>query len=508
MTYRIFGSVVLCILFFLLHIALVEYATDDAYIHFRIAENFLNSGSPYFNRGEAVMASSSPLWTIILTLFLVFSKATQLPWMVATFNSILMVLMVIASRDLVAKKFPSSRFLLELAAFAPIAVVLTASIQLMETPFAMLLVIGGFLCLPEKLIKAVLLFTVAMWVRIECIVFLLVCLLYIFKVKREMILKSLGCAVLVSLPVLFYMLYFFGTVVPNTVKAKKIIYSLSYTETVVLVALEYFGKLIFYSQGVATFIFGFVILASVLCYFFLVRKTIILENAVTGLILSGGLLVLAAYILQRVFIFPWYAPIYSLPIILGVLLAREGRYKIFHSTICMLVLLPGGVTLFLTMLAAAQLPEYFSEFESGAKVRQYRYVARRLYSACPDCSLMAAEIGGIGYEFKGHIYDAAGLAAPDALPHHERRAGKSAAMDGAIPASYAAEKSPQLILGLDVHLREILTSGLAEQYEVKKLPIFLKEDEPLIKAGEYLKSKHLNLLVHKDNREVLRELAF
>ena len=41
-------------------------AYDDAYIHLRIVRNFLQHGYAWFNPGERVMATSSPLWTALL----------------------------------------------------------------------------------------------------------------------------------------------------------------------------------------------------------------------------------------------------------------------------------------------------------------------------------------------------------------------------------------------------------------------------------------------------------
>lgn len=39
---------------------------DDAYIHLRIAQNLIRTGHPYFNPGDPVMVTSSPIWTIVL----------------------------------------------------------------------------------------------------------------------------------------------------------------------------------------------------------------------------------------------------------------------------------------------------------------------------------------------------------------------------------------------------------------------------------------------------------
>ena len=51
-----------------IHTGLSIWPFDDAFIHIRIAENLIDHGEPYFNPGEAVMASSSPVWTWCLAL--------------------------------------------------------------------------------------------------------------------------------------------------------------------------------------------------------------------------------------------------------------------------------------------------------------------------------------------------------------------------------------------------------------------------------------------------------
>ncbi len=41
-------------------------AADDSYIHLRIANHLMTTGHGYFNLGEKVMVTSSPVWTVLL----------------------------------------------------------------------------------------------------------------------------------------------------------------------------------------------------------------------------------------------------------------------------------------------------------------------------------------------------------------------------------------------------------------------------------------------------------
>jgi hypothetical protein len=43
-------------------------AADDSYIHLRIATHLMTTGHGYFNLGEKVMVTSSPVWTLLLGL--------------------------------------------------------------------------------------------------------------------------------------------------------------------------------------------------------------------------------------------------------------------------------------------------------------------------------------------------------------------------------------------------------------------------------------------------------
>ena len=42
-----------------IHIQLQQYAFDDAYIHFRVARNFVEIGAPYYNASDMLKVSTS-----------------------------------------------------------------------------------------------------------------------------------------------------------------------------------------------------------------------------------------------------------------------------------------------------------------------------------------------------------------------------------------------------------------------------------------------------------------
>jgi len=124
-----------------LHLGLHDYAFDDAYIHFRVAEQLLEQGAPYYNSGEAVMASSSPVWTLLLSaLFLVTGSSAGF---VAILNGVIAALgaltFVALARELTAGEL--GKPLCWAFALPYLSLIHFSSTGLMETALA-LLVLG------------------------------------------------------------------------------------------------------------------------------------------------------------------------------------------------------------------------------------------------------------------------------------------------------------------------------------------------------------------------------
>ena len=89
--------IILCLtgLLIALHVRLSQYAYDDAYIHFRVARNLFENGTPYFNPGEMVKVSTSSGWTIFLSLLYatarLFKIDTSFPLLVSIINAMITV---------------------------------------------------------------------------------------------------------------------------------------------------------------------------------------------------------------------------------------------------------------------------------------------------------------------------------------------------------------------------------------------------------------------------------
>ena len=80
----------LAILVFLFVVIRTAWISDDAYITFRVVENFLHGYGPVYNLGERVQAYTHPLWFFVISgvyavvngIFGRFFLAARLPWTV------------------------------------------------------------------------------------------------------------------------------------------------------------------------------------------------------------------------------------------------------------------------------------------------------------------------------------------------------------------------------------------------------------------------------------------
>ena len=205
---------------------LSRYAADDAYMHFRIAENFASLGRPYFNLDSPVMSTSSPLWTLLLTVLQLLSGWLTL--VVPHVNAVILGSIVwVYGRlgELLCGAEP--RWVGPFTGLLAAACVFGAGQQLMETPLAILFVGLGYLHYFQGRPMAFCFLTLAGLTRLECFAFLLIAAIENWSFRRVSLGRGLAASVLSAFPVAAWMLYSFGSLLPQTVVAKSAIYHLT-----------------------------------------------------------------------------------------------------------------------------------------------------------------------------------------------------------------------------------------------------------------------------------------
>lgn len=473
-----------------MHLFLYGNAGDDAYIHFRIARNLLNYGKPYFNLDERVMSSSSTGWTITLfLLFWVFGVSIKA---VACLNAIITTVTVFVYARIAQKLTGRNGIIYEIASVLVILpVIILPSIGLMETSAALLLAgIGLFLYLRKKSLSFLFL-SVSCFFRLELVILFFVMAGYNFYKKDIPIKKMLFFSFLGVGPFLIYNMYFFGTNIPQPVYAKSVVYSLNYREAINFaipgMLLNGRGKI---------YEFFLIVFFSVM---FLV-DAIKSQKKEILLLLSPGFLLLLAYVLKRVIVFGWYPPLFILPIFLSFLIIALNKKNMTIAAFLLLFLMPylnsGARYAYAAVFDRTAYPFY----REGAKVKKYIATAERLNQLYPGCNLMASEIGGLGYEYQGKIYDGVGLISKGALKYHplkvpeERRSG----LFGAIPPGYAEEVKPDIIVTYECFGEALLGSKVIESYFIFKEDNYLPDYMKFAKKEGHPEGKEFYILIKKD----------
>lgn len=513
------------VLLIFIHLRLRDYAFDDAYIHFRIADHLATLGAPDFNIGERINASSSPMWTILLAIsikiFSFLGIKDDLPATVSIWNSLFtwggaLVYTALLTRLAKPKAIPWLRgvfFILYILLLLP------ASIGLMETPLALLLVGFAFHLLLREKPAAFTLLAAAVFLRLELIVPLgLACLYGLTRMKLRFWVL-LAYTFLGLLPFLTYELYFYGTIIPSSILAKSVVYDISRIYVLGDIVCSMFAcsawemSTIFGAASalLTSFQFTFILLIVLLCFTaccYLLKKNrpavasgYEREIAFTGIFLLWGMGIAGAYLAARTFIFSWYVPLYTVPLTFAI--SRAVAFSQLHSFKMTLVLLAVPALLFNLLslpgeLAAAFVnPVYYSDFAMGARVRQYIDIGQSLYSLYPSATLLTSEIGGLGYGFKGTLLDGAGLVSPQALKFHPMKVPEERAngYTGGIPLPFIQATKPDLIVSYSAFIKPFFTSDTMKNYTYFQCPIFREDDLSRSNMTSLFGGKHLNVFI-------------
>jgi hypothetical protein len=489
-----------------LHTRLYQYAFDDAYIHFRVARNLIETGAPYFNPGEAVKVSTSSAWTLVLAALFWLARLshlqTQFPLLVAVANALVTLCGALVYTRLIEgisqQRLSLARrviFQLTYTAF-----VLPASIGLMETSFALLLAGWGLYAVMQNRPAGFAILCVAAYVRLELFVLLGLAGLFITLRKTMRARASLGGAAIGLAPLLAYDIAFFRTVVPQSIVAKGIVYSIDWYQPLIH-ALLYSLPAIPLNRGAWVLGFGIMLLLIVpLVLVAALRERTAAKGFWPLLFWLWGLLVVAGYVLGRAFVFDWYAPLYTVPFLIACSLcsiSTQGRRSIVLSGFLYILFMVSSVALTTAVYAIVRDPGVYSQFEPGARVRTYLKIGATLNDEYPTATLLTSEIGALGYSFEGRILDAAGLASPGALEYHPMRIpeDRSDGTIGAIPPGYVEAQSPDLIVSFDTFAQALMDDDVSRQYAYIRIPAYLADDAIYSRTGTIWGSRYVRVYV-------------
>jgi hypothetical protein len=469
---------------------LVSMAGDDAFIHRRIAFNYLHFGKPYFNVDQRVMATSSPLWTVLITaasaILPVANPVPFLEWfflLAGASGAYLLLRDGAETSNWLSLALPSFGFFLICISE------LTCAIDQMETPCAIALMLFGLLGVFRKKSWGMALLLLACFTRYECSLLFVATAGWLAFRRQWTRTAALACLSVFAIGV-GWMLVEFHTVIPNTMIAKSRLYRLSWRDTL---SFTITSKDIFLEY-----------LELGLIWWLNRRDRCHPIVTAAALLIGFGILLNIAYISQRALIFGWYLPLIFCPICVGILLMADSKHlrgalpavvlgftlilPFFHRAVMLVHAANYGIT--------QNYPDYFFP----ARVHEYERIGAALYSTCPSGILMTSEIGGLGWTFHGKILDGAGLASPEAIKYHPMPVPqeRSSGGNGEIPPGFVRERHPDLIVSYEGLGESAIPAARALGYVDYTYPALLPQEIGTLSAS--LASNAVHVMVAPDGR--------
>jgi hypothetical protein len=428
---------------------------DDAYIHARLAENIRLLGEPFFNEGARFKAGSSTGYIYLIAIFQKISEFNLIQSIryieaLTIFSSVMSMIWLSSSNKNLKKNL--------LIAFLALPSLLWAAYGGMETPiFCLMTIWAGIAISYKKSYLALFFISLATAFRFEGIALWL--LLFIFLFFREN--KKIHFLILCSTPVFLLMIfeYFtFGSVVPYAASVKSIAYGHPIMSSIFNALSFGMGK-----KGL--------VLGLILIIFYTSRLWIIIKSKdlkYSDLYFGFSAALILAWAIGRSNFFSWYFCLCVIPFSIAAILDSDVVKTKYNNVFTSIIFLS------LMAFSAISLRGIIMD-KSSERVHDYLKISYALYQHCPECSLATSEIGGLGYGFKGTVYDAFGLGDPAAITFHpmkvpDERAGHGV---GAMPPKYIQFRNPDFIVSMPVFSKAFRESKFVTNYVSYDCPMKL-----------------------------------
>lgn len=488
----------------LVHQKLINNASDDSYIHIRIASNLALYSHPYYNISDKVFATSSFIWTVMLGI--AFKIFPQSPYTVSVINAILWSLSGIVY-GLIAYQLDGNRNRI-ISFFIATTIVLSmlfdSSYSLMETPLAILLLGFVSLCFLTRFKFLYILIGLMPHVRYELVVYLIIFLFISIFIIKDNLLNILFQLIIVNLPILILELLFFNTIIPNTIIAKSALYDIPIINNLILILQSinpvHLSNLSVILSGIVVFVF--VLFEIIPSGIKLVRTDIQSKLQINfytiGTLLSGSIILMTLYIFSGSMIFPWYNMLYAIPFFFSLFcfsIIMKKKVLLYFVILLTIKNVYSGISLFEQSLWSEISPP---RTQTAARVLNYIKIGQWLQKKYPDATVMTSEIGGLGYGFQGYIYDGAGLITPEAIQYHplsvpdQRKDGSI----GSIPKEFIASIKPDIIVSYDYFNKGFLGSELTDEYKKIEKPALREEDSYYF--TNVFGDKFINIFIRND----------
>jgi hypothetical protein len=458
---------------------------DDAYIHRRITEHLIEFGHPWYNINDRVMSTSAPLWNLLLAAFMIvrptFNSIPYIGAFAIASASVCALAMVLRISEERGHTRSSTAINCTIAVIVVFLILLPTAVDQMETPLGLALALSGLVFLDDFPAFGLTLMMLSGFTRYELFGFAVLAICYL-AISRRICVRIFVvplCAMAIGLGLLGAS---FHTLIPNTIKAKRIGYSVPYRPLAHAILSSN------HNLGLCALFLSALVICIVVVKARGDAHGFYKKNATGIFLLAYAVAAWCVYFAGDTFMFTWYRPIVVLPLAMGTMLCLivDGGLlsALPASILTTLLCIPafGYVT-----AAVLNKPESIPDYADVARVHTYLRVGNAIWKVCPDSTLMTSELGGLGEAFHGYIYDGFGLTNPDALKYQPLKVPeeRSSGTIGAIPWRYAREKMPDIIVSYDVYATALLKSPVLDKYKDLAFPTFAPPDSSPLLATSF-----------------------
>jgi hypothetical protein len=439
---------------------LIGYTVDDAFITFRCAENLATGNGFVYNLGERVLGTTTPLFTLLLALAnLIGIKSLSAAMLINCIASgVTAVLLYWWARKIGLEKLSILPSILY--ACFPRSVV--CDICGMETAFFTMLVVGTLFALYTK--RDLLAMTFASFVAVtrpEGLTVLAVVLIWSLVRNRDGLMPRIVPVLLILGNWLLFSYLYFGSIVPNSLIAKRALYGGSEQSALA-------------GNVGMVFALGSPMMWIVWALFVLGALIAARNERLLMVIALWSAAYLGALAFSGTHVFFWYsAPVYPLVFLIAVV----GMHWLLSSFVAARALKRSYLIASLAGLAIviSSSAHLVGQLDGlGAEMSWYNrtHIAAAEYlskHASPNDRVLAEDIGNFGYAYRGAIIDRDGLVTPQAIPYNQ--AGKYREFADSVRADW-------LFLAVDYPTAQELITSPRFQDEYQRVAVPGSGDKP------------------------------
>jgi hypothetical protein len=378
------------------------HVVDDAFITMRYSRNLASTGALSYNPPDAVMGTSSPLWTFLLAGGATVGATPETTALVLSCASdVLSIVLILTS--------PAAGSLAAIAAAATIAAwpaYVTYAVSGMETSFFVATIVAFVTAASRhRLPAAAVAVSLAALTRPDGALLVLIGVGWAWwSSSKAGALTFAAIVLLLCAPWTTYSFVHFGSVIPASVMAKASAHD-PWTTSVANVRAYFF-------QGLYL---PLTLFAATGCIAVIRSGTIFWR-----IWLAWASLYLVAMTAANAFThFPWYfvplLPVYVAAAAIGceALCSRVGWFK----RVMAVPAFRAACAASLAALLLARMPALKRYLDSTARGREalYTEIATELAAIDPTCTVAATEIGTLGYYYPGRVLDLVGLVSPEVV---------------------------------------------------------------------------------------------